>query len=475
MSAAERQGERSSNPLGVLVAAGSAMFIVQLDFFSVNLALPQMSKDLGVSVTDLQWVVSGYMLAVASFMIPGGRVADIFGRRLLLIAGVAVFIFSSMVCGLVDSAGLIIGFRIVQGLGAAIVFPVAVAVVSTAFPAERQARALGNVFGIGAISTAIGPFIGGFFTEALSWRWIFLINIPLGAFTIAMVLRYVRESRDETVPRRIDFLGLATVALGIGMATFAIDRGEEWGWLSAPTIGVFLAGLALLALFVAVERRVRWPLVDLDLFRNHAYAIVTSLGAIANVAFCATTLATTIYLQQVLDYSPVQAGAIFLACSAMLGIAGPLAGRLGERFNVAQVIAVVTVIGSAGLVVVAIDPGLLLYVLGLGVVGIGFGIGWSIVNIGTQQVVPPEAAGMASGMTLAVVVGLGGAGVAVTSALIEAFSDAGTPQRGAVEGVLLGIAIGVAALALLLGWLDRRLERGEAGGAGEAPVTRRLA
>lgn len=454
---AEGKADRSKLT-GILVASAAAMFLVQLDFFSVNLALPRMSEDLGVEVTDLQWIVSGYMLAVASSMIPGGRLGDILGRKRVLIAGVGIFVVSSAICGLADSAGLIIGFRVLQGIGGAIIFPVSVAVISNAFPAELQARAIGNLFGIAAISTAIGPFFGGFFTEVLSWRWIFLINIPLGTIAIAMVMRYVEESRDETAPRRIDLPGLAAVGLGVALVTFAVDRGEEWGWLAAQTIGTFCAGLVLLGAFVAIERRVRWPLVDLELFRNRAYAIVTSLGTIANAAFTATLLATTIYLQQVLDYSPIEAGAIFLACSAMLALAGPIAGRLGERFNVAQVIMAVILVGSAGLSVVALDPGLLPYLAGLALVGMGYGIGWSIVNVGTQQVVPTRVAGEASGMTLAIVVGVGGMGVAATSALIEALSD-GSPDSGAVEAVLLGIAIGAALLGVVLGLLDRRLDR----------------
>ncbi len=442
---------------GALIAAAAAMFMVQLDFFALNLALPQMANDLHVSVTDLQWAVSGYMLAIASFMIPGGRLGDIFGRRLVLIVGVGLFILSSTACGLASSAGVIIGFRVLQGIGAAIMFPLTVAVVSDAFPAERQARAIGNLFGLAAISTAIGPFFGGFFTEAISWRGIFFVNIPLGVFSIAMLLRYVRESRDTTVPRHLDLGGLLAVAFGIALVTLAVDRGEEWGWLSPATIGVFLAGLALLGAFVAVERRVRWPLVDLGLFRNRAFVLITSLGTVANAAFVSTILATTIYLQQVQGYSPIEAGSIFLVCSGMLAFAGPLAGRLGERFEVARVIPVVVWIGAAGLIVVALDPGLGAYLLGLAVVGMGYGLGWSIVNVGTQQVVPTDRAGEASGVTLAIVVGVGGLMVATTAALIESIAAAGTPQGEAIEAILLGVAGGSALLALVLGLLDRRL------------------
>jgi EmrB/QacA subfamily drug resistance transporter len=432
------------------------MFMVQLDFFALNLAVPQMARDLGVSVLDLQWVISGYMLALAAFLIPGGRLGDIFGRRRLLIVGIALFVSSSVVCGAASSAGLIIAFRILQGVGAAIVFPLTVAIVSNAFPKERQARAIGNLYGLAALATAIGPFFGGFFTDAISWRGIFFVNVPLGAFAIAMLLRSVSESRDETVPRQLDWLGLLAVALGIALVTLAVDRGQEWGWLAVPTVATFLLGFILLGAFVAVERRVRWPLVDLSLFHNRPYVVVTVLGTISNVAFVSTTLATTIYLQQARGFSPIGAGAIFLACSATLAFAGPIAGRLGERFEVARVIPLAMGTGAAGLVVVALDPGLVAYMAGLAVFGFGYGLGWSIVSVGTQQVVPVEQAGAASGVTLALVIGLGGLAVAITAALIQALTASGSSQRDAIETILLVVAISSAVLGFLLDAIDRR-------------------
>ena len=308
MIAMVADGAETKRLRGVLVAASAGMLMVQIDFFALNLALPQMARDLHVEVTDLQWVISGYMLALGAFLIPGGRLGDILGRRRVLIAGIGLFVGSSV--------------------------------------------------------TAIGPFLGGLFTDLVSWRAVFLINIPFGLLAIAMLLRSVEESRDSTVPRQIDFLGLLAVALGIGLITLAVDRGEEWGWFGPATLGVFLAGLLLLVAFVEIERRVRWPLVDLSLFRNRPYVVVTVLGTISNVAFVSTTLATTLYLQQVRDFSALGAGAIFLACSAMLAFAGPLSGRLGERFVVARVIPVAMGVGAAGLVVVALDPGLLAYMAG---------------------------------------------------------------------------------------------------------------
>jgi MFS family permease len=195
-------GRPAARPGAALVAASLALFLVDLDFFALNLAVPAIAQNLRVSVTDLQWVISGYMLALGAFLIPGGRLGDILGRRRTLIAGVALFSGASTVCGVVDSADVVIGFRLVQGIGAAIIFPICVAVVTNAFPGGAAERAIGNLYGLAAVAVAVGPFFGGFITEAVSWRAVFLVNLPLGVAAIALALWGIRESRDETVPTR---------------------------------------------------------------------------------------------------------------------------------------------------------------------------------------------------------------------------------------------------------------------------------
>src|SRR3954453_14046585 len=332
----------------VLAATAMAMFATNLDFFALNLAIPGMARELDVSTTDMQWAISGYMLALGSFLIPGGRLGDILGRRRMLIIGTTIFGLSSLAGGVAPSAGFLIGARLVQGIGAAILFPLAIAVVTNTFPEERRKRAIGNLYGLAAAATAVGPFVGGGLTEALSWRWVLLINVPVAAIAIVLMVRSVPESRDETVPREIAFGGLAAVVLGISAITFAVDRGDAWGWDSGRTIGLFAAGIALLLAFVAIERRARWPLVDLKLFRNRSFVAITLLGMTANVAFVVTTFATTLYLQDVLGFSPLEGGFIFLAASLMQAVAGPLSGRLAERFDIPRTMLPAIGIGPPG-------------------------------------------------------------------------------------------------------------------------------
>src|SRR5215218_935909 len=178
----------------VLVAAGLAMFIVDLDFFALNLTIPKMAEELDTSATNMQWVISGYMLAGGAFLIPGGRLGDILGRRMMLITGIAIFGGASLACGLAPSPEVLIGFRVIQGIGCSILFPVTIAVVTNAYPEERRKRAIGNLYGLAAIATAAGPFVGGGLTEAFGWRWVLLVNVPIAAAALALTLYAVRES-----------------------------------------------------------------------------------------------------------------------------------------------------------------------------------------------------------------------------------------------------------------------------------------
>jgi EmrB/QacA subfamily drug resistance transporter len=428
------------------------MFLVDLDFFALNLSIPRMAQDLSVPATDMQWVISGYMLALGAFLIPGGRLGDILGRRRMLIGGLVLFGAAAILCGTASSAGLLIAFRVVQGVGAAILFPICIAVVTNAFPPERRKRAIGNLYGIGALATAIGPFVGGVITGELGWRWVLLMQAPIAAAAIALAVLGVRESRDETVPRHIDVPGLLAVALGIATVTFAIDRGQSWGWTSLATLGTIVLGIALLVAFGLIEARVRWPLVDLSLFRNVSYVVVTMAGTVANTCFVATLFAATLYLQQVEGRSPLDAGLIFLAASATLAVAGPLSGVLGERFDIPRLMGLAIVVGAIGLFALSADVALGVYLPALAVFGMGYGFCWSLSSIGTQTVVPQERAGEASGVTLAIVVGVAGLCVALVAALIEVIAGGLTGEGDAIQSILrvLAVASGVLGVALTL-------------------------
>lgn len=436
-----------------LVAAAMCIFVVQLDFLSLNLALPQMASDFGRTVTDLQWVVSCYMIAVAATLIPGGRLGDILGRRTVIIAGLAIFGIASLGSGLAPNPEVVIAFRVVQGCGAGILFPLAIAIITTAYPPERAKRAIGNAYGIGALGLAIGPIFGGAVTELLDWRVVLLVNVPTCAVAIAVVLLGVRETRDTTVPRSIDLPGLMTVALGIAVITYAVDRAAAWS--GAVTGVVFAVGIVLLIAFVLRERVARVPLVRLSLFRNRAYVAVTLMGTVANIALVVSIFISTIYLQRVEEYSPLVAGVIFLALSVPMGAAGPLSGWLGEHYDIPRTIAIATATGAVGLWCISFGR-IGLYIVGLALVGVGYGMGWTMASVGTQTVVAPERVGEASGVTLAIVVGLAGLAVTIAATLVEA-GAAEANLAASIENVARWIAVATAIVAALIGALASRL------------------
>lgn len=223
----DRTGHDPRRLRRVLVGVSLAMFLVDLDFFALNLALPSMARDLHATTTDMQWVISGYMLTGGALLIAGGRIGDILGRRRMLLTGIAIFALASLACGLAPAKEVVFGFRVIQGVGAAILFPVSVAVITNAFPEQRRAAAIGDVYGLAAIGTAVGPFVGGAISQHLGWRWVFLFNLPFAILAFALVSGAVVESRDQTAPRRIDFPGLAAVAGGVGAITLAVDRGSS--------------------------------------------------------------------------------------------------------------------------------------------------------------------------------------------------------------------------------------------------------
>ena len=424
----------------LLAAVSMALFCVQIDYFAMNLALPRMAVDLKTTTTDLQWVISIYMLALGAFMVPAGRIGDIFGRRRALLAGVALFGVSSVLCALAPSAALVIAFRAVQGLGAALIFPVSVSVLTNAFPAVRASHAIGLAYGIAGLGNAAGPLIGGLLTETVGWRWIFWLNVPLTLVVLAIGARTITESFDETVPRRIDVTGLALISVGIGLFTLTFDRAPSWGWLSAPTIIAFAASIAALAVFVVVENRVRWPLVDLSLARNARFTVLVVAGTVANIAYAVTIFLSTIYLQQVRGLAPLTAGLVFLGPSVGAALGGVLAGRLAASRPPVLVMGVTSVAAAASLAALAAAHSWALYVPALTACGFTLGLVYAFTTVATQAVVRNERAGEAAGVTLTSLVTLAGVGVAVSGTVLEMLQRVGMSPAGSVDAIVVVLA-----------------------------------
>jgi EmrB/QacA subfamily drug resistance transporter len=450
----------------ILAAVSMALFCVQIDYFAMNLALPRMAFDLKSTTTDLQWVISVYMLALGAFMVPAGRIGDIFGRRRALLAGVALFGLSSVLCALAPSATFVVAFRALQGLGAALIFPVSVSVLTNAFPAVRASHAIGFAYGIAGLGNAAGPLIGGLLTETVGWRWIFWLNVPLTLVVLVIGARTITESFDETVPRRIDVAGLALITVGIGLFTLTFDRAPSWGWLSAPTVIAFACSLAALVVFVVVENRVRWPLVDLSLARNSRFTVLVIAGTIANIAYAVTIFLSTIYLQQVRGLDPLTAGLAFLGPSAGAALGGVLAGRLATSRPPVLVMGVTSVLAAVSLAALAASHAWAVYLPALTACGLTLGLVYAFTTVATQAVVRTERAGEAAGVTLTALVTLAGVGVAVSGTVLEMLQRAGMSPAGAVDAIVAVLA----ALLLPAGVVVLFIARASNGGSkGESP------
>jgi len=444
----------------VLAAVSLALFCIQLDFFALNLALPDISRSFDASTQAAQWTISAYMLSVGSMFIVGGRSGDLFGRRRVLLAGIALFAATSVGAALSPDLASLICFRILQGVGAALIFPVGIAVVSNAFPEEGRARALGFLFALASAGTALGPFVGGGLSDGPGWRWIFWLLAPLALASLVIALRVVPDSREQGAPRKIDYLGGALIAGGIAAFSIGVDQGSSWGWLSAATIVTFAGSAGLIVAFFVHERRSAHPLVDLHLLRNLPYDLVTVMGAASNMAYAATIFVASLSLQDTRGLSPLAAGAVFLAPSIAVAVSGPLGARLAPKARPAAIMAGAALVAGVSLIGLTVVVDWWAYVAAFGVCGLGLGTGWTFANVATQELVSTERAGEASGVVLSVLVTMGGVGVAAAAAIIGGLERHGQGASDAFDTTLRIFAVlllGCAAAAMAVrAYLVRR-------------------
>jgi EmrB/QacA subfamily drug resistance transporter len=315
-----------------LAAVSFGLFMIMLDNTVVNVALPSIQRDLGVGLSELEWIVTGYALTFAALMLIGGKLADAYGRRLIFVVGIAVFTLASLWCGLAGSGDMLITARIVQGAGAALMNPATLSIIAATFPPRERGTAIGIWAGVSALALAIGPLVGGLITEHLTWSWIFFVNIPVGILGIAASFVFIDESRDET-HERLDLPGLVTSAVGLFALTYALIEANTYGWGSARILGSFaVAALALLA-FGYLESHQRAPMLPLELFRNRTYTGANTVILLVALAMFGVFFFVSLYMQNILGYSAVQAGAAFLPMTVLIILVAPIAGRMTDRIG----------------------------------------------------------------------------------------------------------------------------------------------
>jgi EmrB/QacA subfamily drug resistance transporter len=400
-----------------------ALFMIMLDNTVTNVALPSIQRDFDASLSALEWTINAYTLTFAVLLVTGGRLGDIFGRRRVFLIGVGIFAAASFTIGFAPSDGFLVASRALQGVGAALMMPGTLSIISHAFPPRERGKAIGIWAGVSAIALAIGPLVGGWLTEDVSWRAIFFLNVPVAVGAIAITLFAAEESRDETVDRTLDYPGIATLTVSLTALVLGLVEGNAWGWGSARIIGLFALAVAAMAAFVAIERRSRAPVVDFAFFRSRQFVAANAVAFLVTFAMFAMFFFLALYMQNILGYSPLETGVRFLPTTLIVMAAGPISGRLSDRIGPRWLI-------TGGLVLIAaalfwqsritVDTSFGYLLPAFMVMGAGIGLVMSPMSAAVMNAVDRTKAGVASG-TLSMFRMVGGTfGVAALGALVAA-------------------------------------------------------
>jgi EmrB/QacA subfamily drug resistance transporter len=434
-----------------------AIFMLLLDITVVNVALPNIQRDLHASFTDLQWVIDAYALALAVLVLNAGALSDVLGRKRIFIAGLGIFSAASLACGLAPTSEVLIVFRGIQGIGGAIMFATSLALINQAFPPRERGTAFGIWGATTGAAVAIGPLVGGALTTSAGWQWIFFVNVPIGAVAAFVSAVRLQESRDPR-NRRIDWPGLVTLSGAMGLLVYALLRGNDRGWTSPLILSFFCGAAVLLAAFLAIQARSERSMVDLKLFRIPAFTGAQLVAFAISSSIFSMFLYLTLYLQNVLGFSALQAGLRLLPVSILAFIFAPVAGRLSSMFPVRLLMGAGLVLVAAGLLLMSgLTPGASWTALlaGLAVAGAGVGLTNAPLASTAIGVAPRQRAGMASGVNntfrqVGIATGIAALGAVFQSHVRSAVADsfAGTRlapfsheiargvSSGAVQGVI---------------------------------------
>src|SRR5215510_7552115 len=313
-----------------LAAVAVGLFMIMLDNTVVNVALPSIQQDLGMSASELEWVFNAYALTFGVLLLSGGKLADMLGRRRIFVAGLVIFTGASLWCGLAGGAASLIAARTVQGVGAALLNPATLSIITATFPPKQRGTAIGIWAGVSALALAIGPLVGGLLTQKISWNWIFFINIPVGILGVFAARVFIDESKDSSLEQRLDLPGLITSALGLFGLTYALIETNTHAWGSARVLSLFALAAVSLTAFVLLELRQRVPMLDLSLFRNPTFSGANTVMGLVGLAMFGIFFYNSLYLQNVLGYSAIETGATFLPLTGLIMLVAPIAGRFTD-------------------------------------------------------------------------------------------------------------------------------------------------
>ena len=411
----------------IILNLGTLMIV--LDATIVNVALPSIRDDLGFTSDSLAWVVNAYLLTFGGFLLLGGRLGDLFGHRRLFLIGIVLFTAASLACGLATSQEFLIGARAVQGLGGAVVSAVALSLIMMLFTETgERAKAMGVYGFVASGGGTIGVLAGGVLTDLLNWHWIFLVNIPIGVAVYALSMRLLPADNVTAGDRRVDIAGAVTVTASLMLAVYAIVNGNEVGWGTGQTLGLLAVSAVLLGAFLVIESRVSHPLMPLGLFKHRTLATANGVAVLLAGSMFAWFFLTALYLQLVLDYSPLQVGLAFLPSSLIMGAFSlGLSAKLVMRFGIKPPLVAGMLFMAAGLLLYArvpVDGSFVVDVLpGSVLLGIGAGMGFNPLLLAAMGDVEPTEAGLASGVVNTAFMMGGALGLAVLASLSTSRSD----------------------------------------------------
>jgi EmrB/QacA subfamily drug resistance transporter len=436
-----------------LAAMCFALFMVMLDNTVVNVALPSIQRDLHTSIAGLEWVINAYTLGFGVLLVTGGRLGDIYGRRRVFLIGVVLFAGASAFIGVSQTSTWLIGGRALQAVGAALMMPATLSIITNTFPPHERGKAIGTWAGVSALALAIGPVVGGFLVENVSWQSIFFINLPVAVVAVAVTLFATRESRDESVLPRVDLPGVAAITVGLTALTLALVEANSWGWGSPRLIGLFVLAAVGLGVFAAVERRVPVPMVDVRFFRSRTFLGTNIVAFIVSFAMFGMFFFLTLYMQNVLRFSPLEAGIRFLPTTLMVIVIAPIAGRLTDRIGPRPLITLgLTLVATSLLWQSFLTPttGFGFLFPGFVLMGIGIALVMSPMSTAAMNAVDQSKAGVASGiLSMSRMVG-GTLGVAVLGTFIGRTTSVDDFVSSLGHGLRIGAA--VAALGAIVAW-----------------------
>jgi EmrB/QacA subfamily drug resistance transporter len=419
-----------------LFAVSFGLFMIMLDNTVVNVALPTIQNDLHLKTSELEWIVTGYALTFGAFMLTGGKLADLLGRRRIFVIGLVIFTASSLACGLANGAEVLIAARVVQGLGAALMNPATLSIIVATFPARQRGTAIGIWAGVSALALAIGPLVGGVIAERLSWSWIFFINVPIGVLGIVAAYLLIDETRDTSHEQRPDFPGLATSTIGLFALSYALIEANNYGWTSTRILIAFGIAIVSLVAFLLVEHYQRLPMLELGLFRNKRFSGANTVMLLVGLAMFGVFFYVSLYIQNVLGYSPIEAGASFLPWTVLIIVLAPLAGKLSDRYGSRPFV-------TAGMVVLTLTLILfsrmdenttfwgLLPAMLLG--GLGMSLAMAPTTAAAMQSVSPDKAGVGSAVLNSMRQVGGSLGIAIMGAIVAASVSTGAARPNPVD------------------------------------------